>query len=38
MNRMHLLRTTIRPYAWGSRTVIAELPARGWPVPDYPWP
>ena len=31
MNRMHLLRTTIRPYAWGSRTVIAELQGRPTP-------
>ncbi|GAA1820453.1 mannose-6-phosphate isomerase, class I [Luedemannella flava] len=28
---MHLLRTTIRPYAWGSRTVIAELQGRPTP-------
>ncbi|GAA1745718.1 mannose-6-phosphate isomerase, class I [Luedemannella helvata] len=29
---MHLLRTSIRPYAWGSRTVIAELQGRPSPA------
>ena len=30
---MHLLRNKVRPYAWGSRTVIAELQGREVPAP-----
>lgn len=30
---MHLLRNKVRPYAWGSRTVIAELQGREVPTP-----
>jgi mannose-6-phosphate isomerase len=30
---VHLLRNKVRPYAWGSRTVIAELQGRELPTP-----
>ncbi|HKN97853.1 MAG TPA: mannose-6-phosphate isomerase, class I [Pseudonocardiaceae bacterium] len=30
---MHLLRNKVRPYAWGSRTVIAEMQGRAVPAP-----
>ncbi len=30
---MHLLRNKVRPYAWGSRTAIAELQGRDVPTP-----
>jgi mannose-6-phosphate isomerase len=30
---VHLLRNKVRPYAWGSRTVIAELQGRQTPTP-----
>src|ERR1700688_455141 len=31
---MYLLRPVIRPYAWGSRTAIAELQGRPFPTPQ----